>query len=355
MNIFGVIMAGGGGTRFWPLSRQAKPKQLLNLSGKDIMINETIDRLQPTIHRENIYIVTSTLQAEVMKGATAGRVDADHILCEPASRNTAACIGYAAVHIAKRYGNGIMCVFPADHHIEDEGTFRTTIAGAIEHAQATEHLITIGLKPTFPCTGYGYIRYRHSMDETARPVLEFKEKPDLQTAQAYVASGDYAWNSGMFIWKASVILNTYRQLLPDLYADLMAIQEALGTSAEHRVIESVYPAIRKISIDFGVMEKSDQVVCIPADFGWDDVGSWDMMYVLHGKDQDGNITAGDVSCINTTNAVVYSSGRHISVIDMDDIVVVETADAVMVCKQSKAQNVKLAVEKLAVNDRREML
>ena len=348
-------MAGGGGTRFWPLSRQATPKQLLNLTGKELMINETIDRLQPIIRRADTYIVTSAQQATQMQSATSGRIGCDHILLEPATCNTAACIGYAAVTIAKLHGDGIMCIFPADHHIADEVSFRDTVSIAIDHTQVTDHLVTIGIKPSFPCTGYGYIRFDKTISNAVKPVIEFKEKPDYQTALTYLSSGEYVWNSGIFIWRASAILAAFKRLLPDIYTDLMVIQNAIATADEERVLNTVYPNIRKISIDFGVMEKSDQVVCIPSEFGWDDIGSWDMMNILHKKDQEGNIILGDASCINTTNAVIYSSGRHISVIDMDDVVVVETADSVLVCKQSKAQNVKLAVEKLKAIGRVDLL
>ena len=355
LKAYGIIMAGGGGTRFWPLSRQANPKQLLNLSGKDLMINETLDRLPPVIPHENIFVVTNMQQATKLIEAIRGRIDEDRVLTEPVSRNTAACIGYAAVEILRRYGDGIMCIFPADHYICDEQEFRRILTMGIEYAKKNDKLVTIGLRPTFPSTGFGYIRYNKIGTSLIKDVLEFVEKPDQITAQHYVENGEYAWNSGMFIWKASVILRKFQELLPDIYDDLMMIHDALRTQKEKSVLARVYPRIRKISIDFGVMEKSSDVVVIPAEFGWNDVGSWDMMHVLHTRDEYGNIILGDAECINTTNAVAYSSGRHISVVDMDDVVVVETADAVLVCRLSKAQDTKLAVERLINKKRNELL
>lgn len=205
MRTFGVIMAGGGGTRFWPLSRQAEPKQLLNLSGKDLMINETIDRVATVCDKSDIFIVTNVTQASKMEDVTDGRVKNDHILREPAARNTAACIGYAAFEIIKKYGDGVMCIFPSDHYIQKQEAFTQTLKEAIEVAEGGS-LVTMGITPTYPCTGYGYIRFDKSEDHIAKKVVEFKEKPDLATAEKYVASGEYAWNSGMFVWKASVIL-----------------------------------------------------------------------------------------------------------------------------------------------------
>lgn len=355
MDVFGVIMAGGGGTRFWPLSRQAFPKQLLNLSGKDLMISETIDRLHPLIAKEHIYIVTSEQQKGKMIEATTGRITQDHILSEPEARNTSACIGLAAIEIAKRYEDGIMCIFPADHYISDEKAFRKTISAAVDIAMSKDQLVTIGIKPTYAATGFGYIKYNKSESGISKRVLAFKEKPNTETAQEYCLSGDYAWNSGMFIWKASVILEQYKKLLPDIYEELMRLYNAIGTNNERKVKHEIYPRIRKISIDYGVLEKSDKLVVIPADFGWNDVGSWDMMHIIHNVNENGNVLVGDVNSINTTNSVIYSTSKHISVIDMDDIVVVETSDAIMICKQSKAQNVKNAVDKLAAENRTELL
>lgn len=206
MNHYGVIMAGGGGTRFWPLSRQKTPKQLLNLSGKDLMVNEAVERMATVIGRDNIFIVTAEVQAAAMASATRGKVLPGNILAEPAARNTAACIGYAAMEILRKHGDGIMVITPADHYIEDVPALSEIFRQAILTAEAEDQLITIGLKPSFPSTGFGYIQYDPDAEGIVKPVIEFREKPNEETARAYVASGKYAWNSGMFIWKASLIL-----------------------------------------------------------------------------------------------------------------------------------------------------
>lgn len=358
MNIYGVIMAGGGGTRFWPLSRQKTPKQLLNLTGKEQMVNEAIDRLSYVAEKKNIFIVTNAAQVPPMLKATEGRLRPDHILSEPAARNTAACIGYAAMEIVKKYGDGIMVITPSDHYIKEEASFARIMNAAVRAAENTDKLVTVGITPTFPATGFGYIKFEGTSDTEARPVVEFREKPDEETARGYVQSGVYAWNSGMFIWKASVILEKFKAYIPDIYGDLEAIGNAMGTDMEKKTIEQVYPNIRKISVDYAIMEPSaskGDVLVIPGEFGWNDVGSWDMMDVLHEKTAQGNVLVGDALAIDTSDSVVYSSGRTVAVVGVSGLVVVETPDAVMVCPKNKAQDVKKIVDLLNIEKRSELL
>ena len=209
MKRYGVIMAGGSGTRFWPLSREARPKQFLDLCGTDKMINLTIDRLQGVVEPENIFVVTNEKQADALLQITEGRVSTEHVLREPAARNTAACIGYAAVELLHKYGDGVMCVLASDHYIKDEDAYRKVLEQAISLAETTDRLITIGIKATFPSTGYGYIKSHPAENETYRIVDEFVEKPQAEVAKMYVESGEYVWNSGMFVWKASTILEKF--------------------------------------------------------------------------------------------------------------------------------------------------
>lgn len=354
MKTYGVIMAGGGGTRFWPLSRHEVPKQLLNLSGKDKMINETIDRVSTLADKEDIFVVTNVDQVPGMKEATKGRLREDHILSEPSARNTAACIGYAAFEIVKKYGDGIMCIFPSDHFIKDEEAFTRILKEAIKVAEGG-CLVTLGITPTFPSTGYGYIKFDKSEETLDKKVVEFKEKPDEKTAEEYVSSGEYSWNSGMFVWKASVILEEMKNLLPDVYAQLDKIGNALGADNEKQVIDDVYPQIPSISIDYGIMEKSDKVRVISAEMGWNDVGSWDNLGVLYDEDSNGNITAGDFLGIDTKNCITYSGKRLIATIGVEDLIVVETDDAVMVIDKSRAQDVKKIVDTLKEQGRDELL
>lgn len=358
MNHYGVIMAGGGGTRFWPLSRQKTPKQLLNLSGKELMVNEAVDRLATVIDKNDIFIVTSDVQAPSMIEATEGRVKKHNILAEPAARNTAACIGYAAMEILKKHGDGVMVITPADHYIEDVPTLTDIFKTAIATAEKEDKLVTIGLKPTFPSTGFGYIKYSKDCDGPVKSVIEFKEKPDEETAKSYVESGEYAWNSGMFIWKASLILEKIKEYTPDIYEDLAVIGDAMNTSKEQETIYEQYPKIRKTSIDYAVMERaaaSKDVLVIPGDCGWNDVGSWDMMDILHEPDTNGNVLVGDVTAIDVKDSVIYSSSRIVAAVGVDNIVVVETPDAIMVCRKDKAQDVKKIVDVIKEQGRQELL
>ena len=356
MNTYGIIMAGGGGTRFWPLSRKETPKQLLNLSGKELMINETIDRITSVIPKKDIFIVTNHSQVGKMEEATKTRIQKEHILSEPAARNTAACIGYAAMEIIKKYGDGIMCIFPADHFIKDELTFSKTLVSAIKVAEDEDKLVTMGITPTFPSTGYGYIKYDKADTEgEAYRVLEFKEKPNEETAKKYVESGEYAWNSGMFVWKASTILKYFKKLLPDIYENLKIMGDAMDTLEEENVISRIYPNIRSISIDYGIMEKADDVVVIPAEFGWSDVGSWDNLGVLYEADDNGNIVHGNHIGVDTKNSVIYAKNKLIATIDVENVVVVETGDTILVCKKDRSQDVRKIVDILKEQGREEYL
>ena len=354
MKTYGVIMAGGGGTRFWPLSRKETPKQLLNLSGKEIMVNETIDRLSQVAAKDNIFIVTNASQVKKMQKVTDGRVLTEHILSEPAARNTAACVGYAAMKITKTYGDGIMVITPSDAYIKNNKEFANTLRKAVKEAEETDNLVTIGITPTFPATGYGYIHFEGNAGEVKK-VLQFVEKPDLETAKKYVSSHEYVWNSGIFVWKASVILNKFKELLPDIYADLEKIANSFGTSDEEKTLNEVYPSIRSISIDYGIMEKSNNIKVVPGEFGWNDVGSWDMLGVLHESDADGNIAVGNTLSIDTNNSIIYSSGKFVATIGIDNLIVVETSDAIMVCPKDKAQDVKKIVDKLKEQKKEELL
>lgn len=355
MKVYGVIMAGGGGTRFWPLSRQERPKQLLNLSGKEVMVNETIDRLARTADKKDIFIVTNETQAKAMEEVTVGRIEKDHILAEPSARNTAACIGYAAMEIIKKYGDGIMVITPSDAFIKNVDEFTRVLSVAVKEAEEKDKLVTVGITPTFPSTGYGYIKFDKNDAGDAKTVEEFKEKPDLETAKAYVESGCYAWNSGMFIWKASTILKNFEQFLPDIADDVKKIGDAMGTADEQAVIKEVYPQIRSISIDYGIMEQSKDVVVVPGEFGWNDVGSFDMLKVMHEEDADGNVVVGDCVNIDTHNSVVYSSGKLVATLGLDNIVVVQTDDCIMVCSKDRVQEVKKIVDRLKEDGRKESL
>ncbi len=368
MDRYGVIMAGGGGTRFWPLSRKKMPKQFLNLTGKDTLVNETIDRIAGNMPVENIYIVTNAGQAPLMKEVTTGRLQEGRILSEPAARNTAACIGYAAVAIRKQYGDSIMCVLPSDHYVKDKVVYKEVMDFAMDLAEKKDQLVTVGIKPTEPATGYGYIKYNKRMNATAHtvgevsrkritayPVSDFVEKPSLPIAKSYVEQGCYLWNSGMFVWKTSVILDYFEKLLPDIYECLLEIEDAIGTEKEQETIERVYPTIPKISIDYGIMEKADNVLMLDGDFGWSDVGSWDALDTLYETDENNNVVYGEQIHIGSKNCIAYGKDKLIATIGLEDIIIVETDDAILVCDKGKAQDVKKIVEILQEQGKEEYL
>ncbi len=351
---FGVIMAGGGGTRFWPMSRIYMPKQLLNLSGKNAMINETVARLKKVVDEAGIFIVTNVGQAENLKKVTDKFYPSLNIIKEPCSRNTAACIGYAAVKILTLHGDGVLIVTPSDAYIKDEEEYADVLKKAADAAERTEGIVTLGITPSFPATGYGYIKVG---EETCgvRKAACFVEKPDKDTAEKYLASGDYVWNSGVFVFKASVILEKIRQLMPSLYEGLAQIRKAFGTADEENAIKNIYGNLPSVSVDYGVMEKADNIYVLPCNPGWNDVGSWDMLGALHEKDEKGNISLGDNVLVDTEDSFVVSGGRTVALLGVKGLVVVETPDAVLVCPKDRAQDVRKITDILKANGKTELL
>ena len=352
MRIFGVVMAGGSGTRFWPLSRKKQPKQLLNLSGKDYMINEAVDRLATVTDYKNIFVVTNSTIAEKTFNTLNGRLERKMILDEPAIRNTAACIGFSAIEILEKYGDGVMVITPSDAYIKNADAFTKVLKTAISVADKEDVLVTVGIKPEFPATGYGYIKF--SGDGEVKTVEKFVEKPNKETAERYLADGGYLWNSGMFIWKASVILDKIRTLLPEIYEKLQLIAKSFGKEDEREVVNSIYPTIPSISIDYGVMEHANDIRVIPADIGWSDVGDWNMLGVLNPLDENGNVRVGDTVCLDTKNSVIYAENKLVATIGLDDVIVVQTGDAILVCSREKAQEIKKISEKLSKENREDL-
>ncbi len=353
MKVFGVVMAGGDGTRFWPLSRKETPKQLLNMSGKDAIINETIDRLMPAVTHET-YIVTNRTQAENLKSIVKERVSSDHILIEPAARNTSACIGYAAFEILKKEGDAVMVITPSDSFIKNGEEYARILNIAVQYAEKTNQLVTIGITPTYPATGFGYIECGES-DEIAKPVIRFVEKPDQEKAQEYIDRGDYVWNSGIFVWKASVILKKFKELLPDLYELLSKIADCIGTEEEFRMLDELYPQLRSISVDYGILEKAGNILVIPGEFGWYDVGSLDMLGVMHQADENGNVIIGNAAQIDTKNTIIYTKNKLVATVGLENMIVIDTPDITLVCPLDKAQEVKKIVEKLKQQGRIDLL
>ncbi|MFC5652643.1 mannose-1-phosphate guanylyltransferase [Paenibacillus solisilvae] len=354
MNKFATILAGGGGTRFWPLSRQETPKQLLNISGNDIMLNDTIERFKGIIPQENTVIVTNRSQAVLLESIMHRSVLKGNILIEPVARNTAASILFAALSIEKSHGDSLMVVLPSDHYITDEEQFRLTLDEACTVAMETDKIVTIGIKPTFASTGYGYIAFDKepiaSNPVAVYGVAEFVEKPNFQKAQGYLASGNYLWNSGMFIWKTSVIINNFKRYLPRLYKTMLPISDYLGSEQEEEIINQIYPTLQNISIDYGILERSDEIVVLSGQFGWNDIGSWDALGAIFPPDEAGNIIKANHLGIDTRNSIIYGNGRLITTIGLDGFIIADTEDALLICPKDKAQSVKEIVELLKENE-----
>jgi len=343
---YGVIMAGGVGTRFWPRSREKFPKHLLQIVGKETMIQSTVKRLEPMVHPADVFVVTNRLQ----KGAVMKQLPhlrEDNVIVEPVGRNTAPCIGLAALHVRRRDPDAVMVVLPADHIIRDDEQFHRALALAVETARGSSNLLTIGITPTHPETGYGYIQFVNDegpanpyRDRGVMKVKTFAEKPNAQTAERFLASGDFLWNSGMFVWRAEAILRQIRACLPDTFAQLEKIDAAIGGPHYQQALETAYGMIRGISIDYGVMEKSDSVFVIPGSFGWNDLGSWDEVFRVAGKDDSGNSITGKVIQKDTKNSYIYSPDKVVATIGVDDLIIVNTDDALLVCRKGRSQDVK---------------
>jgi mannose-1-phosphate guanylyltransferase len=344
--IVAVIMAGGVGTRFWPRSREKSPKQLLEILGKGTMIQNTIKRLDGFVDIHNVLVVTNRIQkAMVMKQLE--NLPEENILVEPVGRNTAPCIGLAALHAKRVDPSAVMVVLPADHVIQDAEEFKRVLQLAVDTAKESGSLLTIGIKPTHPETGYGYIQmftedgaHNPFYSRGVNKVKTFAEKPNIQTAERFLASGDFLWNSGMFIWRVDAILKEIERCLPDLYSELLKIDATIGEPAYQSLLEKAYGMIRGISIDYGVMEKAETVFVIPGNFGWSDIGSWDEVYRLSGKDEHGNSITGRIIQKDTSNSYIYSPEKVVATIGVDDLIIVNTADALLICKRGRSQEVK---------------
>lgn len=349
--MYAVIMAGGRGARFWPRSREAKPKHLLDIISSRTIIQETVDRIKPLIPPANILIVTGKKHARELIRQLP-EIPVENIVIEPVGKNTAACIGLAALHIQKRVPDDVMVVLPSDHAIGNPREYLAVISAAARVAGKDEGLVTIGIKPAGPETGFGYLEAGDLRVPAAKRavfrVKSIREKPDLAKARKFVQSGKFYWNSGMFIWKVSAILKEIERSLPDLHTGLMKIKNALGTPEETAVVPEVYQGLASISIDYGVMEKADNVLMLAGDFGWSDVGSWDALWEISAKDSRGNALQGGGSAIftDTEGALVYSPEKLVAVVGVKDLIIVETADALLVCKKGRSQDVKKVVDAL---------
>ena len=342
-----LIMAGGSGTRFWPKSRRKHPKQLLKIHGDKTMIQHTVDRLQPTIPPENIFIVTTAEQrAEI--SAQLPQIPSQNIIVEPIGKNTAPCIGLGALYMRRVQPEAAMVVLPADHYIGDEDAWMKQLLNAEKIALASDALVTIGIQPTHPATGYGYIQFESeaiAIDSVqAYRVKTFAEKPNYETACRFLESGDFLWNSGIFVWKISLILRKIEEHLPEISDSLNSIDLAIGKPGEKEAIDTAYRQFRNISIDYGVMENARDVFVLPGNFQWNDLGSWDEVFKISTKDEHGNSTGDGHIHIDTEGCLIEADGKVVATIGLRDVVIVDTQDALLICPRERAQEVKEIVE-----------
>lgn len=362
-----IILAGGSGTRFWPRSRRARAKQVLALDGERSMIQHTVDRLLPLAKRDDFWVITNDL----LSPAICGQLDVvpqEHIVCEPAARNTAPAAGLAAFLIEKINPDAVLGIFPADHVITDEAGFLAVLEHAAQIAAAGENMVVLGVTPTRPETGYGYIETGKALDDGSLRVRRFTEKPNQERAEEFIAAGNYHWNSGIFVWSARTLANAVREHLPETAPVLEEIAAAYGTPAFRGVFERLYPKCENISVDYAVLEprsaKGEQhsnLYCLPANFGWNDLGSWAALYEhqlaqagLADKHENVTESAGSLP-LDAHGNYVYSPRKFVALVGVRDLVVVETDDAILITSREHSQDVGKVVKQLAANGREELI
>lgn len=353
---FVVIMAGGKGERFWPQSRLARPKQLLPIVGDSPMITQTVERLPKLVPYENILVLTNREQRAAVVEACP-MLPPENIVAEPIGRDTAAAVGLAALLVGRRDPNATLAMLPADHVIHNTEAFCEVLSAAFAAAEGAERLLTVGIHPTEPATGFGYIQKgdvaTRAEGREVYAVKRFVEKPDLETAKSYLASGDYLWNAGMFVWSVPAIRHAIRKYVPELDAGLVAIENDLAAGGElDATLEKHFPGLKKISIDYAVMEKADNVFTMTATFDWDDVGAWPAIVKHMACDEAGNAIRGAGTVKDGKNNLIVSTDDHlVAVLGTEDLIVVHTPDATLVCPKSRAQQIKALVTDLGKDER----
>jgi len=348
---YAIIMAGGGGTRLWPVSRKRHPKHILPLLGADTLFQSTVARLEGLIPSERILVVTTDEQAEELKKQAPG-IPTKNFLIEPEPRGTASVVGLAAAALVKRDPRAVMLVLPSDHYIGNHDLFHLVMRAAAQVA-CGGYLVTLGITPTFPSTGYGYIQrgapLPEKFDYPVYRVLRFTEKPDAEKAREMLAGGDHSWNSGMFVWRVDCILDEFARQMPKLKAALDRIGAAGGGSEQETVLRSEWPRLKPTTVDYGIMEHAGNVAVLPAGgLEWSDVGSWDSLFDVLLPDQDGNVVVNsERMLLETHGTLVYSTEKKLIItVGVDDLIVVDSGDALLVCHRDQAQQVRQVIENL---------
>jgi len=345
-------MAGGIGSRFWPMSRTGFPKQFLDIlnTGKTL-IQWTFERFASFIPKENIYVVTSHEYISIVE-AQLPEIPVENILGEPSRKNTAPCIAYISFKLLMKDPQASLIVAPADHIILDITAFHKVCVEALTFVNKHNAFITLGIKPTNPNTGYGYIQFeQHAITDSVYKVKTFTEKPNLELAKTFVLSGDFLWNAGIFVWQVNTIITAFEKYLPEMYEVFYAEKEKFNTPDEEKSLNEIYPLCTNISIDFGIMEKADNVYVIPSSFGWSDLGTWNSAYENLEKDDSGNAIASDnVISIDATNCMVHAPKEKLLLLQgMDNFIIVDTTDILMICKKDREQEIKEYVSEVKRN------
>jgi len=359
MNVTCVVMAGGKGERFWPKSRTNLPKQFLNISGNKSMIQQSISRLELLVPIDRIFVVTNELYAELIH-AQIPNLPKDNIIIEPVGRNTAPCVGLASIIIEERYPGSAMIVIPSDHIIQNDEGFIGILRAAVEVAKLGKNLVTLGIKPTYPETGYGYIegseeKFSLNGFEIVK-VNRFVEKPDEEKARSYLEKETFFWNSGIFIWETATIRYYIAKLMPELHDVLETMKHGFASVEDRNdIIRSEFNKMPDQSIDYGIMEKAGNIFVIPCMLGWDDVGSWTALDRIGERDNEGNVISGNTLCLDTKRCIIESNGKLIATLGVEDLIIVETEDVTLICSKDKAQEVKLLLKELRVQERVEYL
>jgi mannose-1-phosphate guanylyltransferase len=360
-----VVLAGGRGTRFWPRSRARTPKQLLNIVGARTMLEQTVARLAPVFSTQRIWTVTNDAQAAAVKKQLPAAAR-KHVLSEPVGRNTAAAIALAALHVRHAAGgDALLGVLPADHYIADTPRYRKIVQSALEIARAPGRMVVLGIPPARPETGFGYIECTGAPisagEFPAFAVRRFTEKPELERAKEYLASGNYYWNAGMFFWRISTFLDNLKRFLPKTHAALESLAAAIGNPSYARRLRAIYPKLENISVDYAILEPATLVAddphvnVIPADVGWSDIGSWAAVYELLAAKPGDNVSPGACYALDATGNFLWSPDKFVAAIGVKDLVVVETADALLICPRDRAQDVAKVVKALEESRRKELL
>ena len=350
--VFAIVMAGGKGERFWPQSRMSHPKQLLRLIGNLTLIEQTVERLLPLVLPENIIVISNEDYVAPMRSLLAN-IPAANIIGEPVGRDTAACIGLAAavVKARRKSDDAVMMFLPADHVIREKELLLRSLAAGLD-AAASGKVVTIGVVPTYPSTGYGYIHCGKKLDTKSDmefyESIGFKEKPDLETAMRFVEEGCYKWNSGMFIWSCSALMQALKKFMPKLFGAVEEIEKSIGAGTFEKTLKDIYPSLEKISIDYAVMEKIDNVVVEKCTFDWDDVGSWTALRNQIKPKEHNNVVRGLHEEIDTEDCIIVGDASHlIATVDVKDLIIVHTDDATLVCNAKSAQKIKELVQQLS--------